>query len=161
MEEFWYLFWTLSEMREGIFSSTEDEYKIILLKEEESARLLLPKGMDFLNCIWEVKGLSGLAVIPFNFYSNKYNPAVQNIAVFMGVFLPVRLKYWFYLLNLRIIHLKFPFPGNTEKVWTFPSHSPLSVTSYYNQRSVVTSYSVESLGDDVSSVVGTFIILLE
>lgn len=79
----------------------------------------------------------------------------------MGLFLPVRLKYWFYLLNLRIIHLKVPFPGNTEKVWTFPSHSSLSVISYYNQRSFVTSCSVESSGDDVSLVVGTFLILLK
>lgn len=54
----------------------------------------------------------------FCFDSNKYNLIIQFIAVLMGIFLPVRLKYLSYL---RVILLKALFSGDTKVIKTFLS----------------------------------------
>lgn len=78
----------------------------------------LSKVTDIWNYVWLVKSVSWRSVRMFCFDSNKYNLIIQFIAVLMGIFLPVRLKYLSYL---RVILLKALFSGDTKVIKTFLS----------------------------------------
>lgn len=100
------------------FLSTEDEYKIIffffLMKKKALSYSTQRHGHFKLHLLGQVAVLTCYNNILFD--SNKYNPIIQYIAVLMGLVLSVRLKYLFYLLNLRIICLKVPFGRNREVI---------------------------------------------